>query len=79
MLLDGVWGIRSLLSLDFGSFGAILKAHAHFYGGISYHRKKRREIYAKRKPQKNLTAFWSRSVVWHYFIRGKKTFSDLMQ
>ncbi|MEO0472397.1 MAG: glycosyltransferase family 2 protein [Bacteroidota bacterium] len=79
MLLDGVWGLKSLFSLDFGSFGAILKAHAHFYGGLAYHRRMRKQIYKQQTPRKGLSGFWHKSVVWHYFVRGKKTFNDLMK
>ncbi|MCI4668710.1 MAG: glycosyltransferase family 2 protein [Bacteroidia bacterium] len=77
MVLDGIWGLSTLLKGDFKTIGAILKGHFAFYGKLGFWRKRRREIYPvapKAFPKKG---FLNQSIVWQYFGKGKKTWSEV--
>lgn len=78
MILDGVAGMRFLLSGDFSHFVAVLKAHFSFYGSFGKTMRKRRELKKKIK-QYTTTAVYRKSIVIDYYLRGKKKFSDLDQ
>lgn len=79
LVLDGVWGAKSILRGDFKTVGAILKAHFAFYGRIGYLRQRRREIYGTRTLPNSLSlqGVYPRSIVWQYFAKGKKRFGEL--
>ena len=79
LALDGVWGIKSLITGDFNTLLAILKAHFAFYGQFAFWVMKKREIYEKVKPQKKLSGFFPVSIVWQYFIKRRKTFLQILQ
>jgi nitrite reductase/ring-hydroxylating ferredoxin subunit len=74
LILDGVWGAKSLLSLDWKTPLAIIKAHFAFYGDLGTWRKQRREYYGSDGPPKAKVGWYERSVVWQHFARGKKRF-----
>lgn len=76
MSLDGVAAIKGLLSGNFGEFVAILKAHLHFYRGLPGFIRKRK-MARKQVKERNLKGIYKGSVVWEYFIKGKKKFSEL--
>ena len=76
MVLDGVAGMKFLLSGDFSHFNAVLKAHFSFYGMFGKTMKKRRAL-QKQVKQYTTTAVYRRSIVVDYYLRGKKKFSDL--
>lgn len=78
MILDGVWAARSILTGDFKTPVAILKAHFAFYGDIGTWRKQRRERYGNEGPPKPTIGWHNKSTVWQHFIQGKKTFGELM-
>lgn len=71
MLLDGVAALKFLLSGNFGDFIAVFKAHFAFYLRLSKTLKKRSSNYPKIGQQLN------GSIVYNYFIKGKKKFTDL--
>ncbi len=78
LVLDGIAGIRALCVGNFGEVGAILKAHFHFYGKIGYWWRKRKTA----NPQKfdaikHYPAIYPKSIVWQYFAKGKKLFTQL--
>lgn len=77
LLLDGVWGAKALTSLDFGTIGAIFKAHWHFFFELSKWRKYRRTTYADVKPGTPTQGWLNQSIVWQFFIRRTKRFSSL--
>lgn len=79
LLLDGVWGAKCALKNDWKTVGAILKGHLQFYRTIPIWRARRRQLYANRAPQalSQIKGFYGRSIVWQYYLRGKKTFSSL--
>lgn len=70
MCLDGVAGIQFIFQGKFKHMLAILKAHFEFYHLISKYLKKRSVI------QKS-DYFYTKSIVWSYFIQKKKTFDKL--
>ncbi|MBO6607448.1 glycosyltransferase family 2 protein [Psychroserpens sp.] len=65
MLLDGIAGLKFLLSFKGNHFLAILKAHFSFYGQLSKLFKARRNIPQQKKY------YNERSIVWSYFVRKR--------
>ena len=76
--LDGIAGLRFLLSGDLFHFFALLKAHFSFYALLGKMLIKRRE-FKKKIVHYCDTCVYNGSVVWTYFGRGKKKFSELSQ
>ena len=81
LCLDGVAGIRFLLQGKFSFFLAILKAHLHFYMGLNYYLKRRKEnkVFIKRFTigPPNDSGLLKRSLIWSYFIKKQKTFTAI--
>lgn len=77
LILDGLAGIRFLILGQFKLFFSVFKAHFAFYASLSSTLRKRKQ----NKPKRNVNkAGWYKgSLVWDYFIGGKKKFSDLSQ
>ena len=75
MMLDAISAWRGLLSGDSGYFFAICKAHLHVKGWLFF--KKKRSVFPVKKSGK-LYGWYNGSVVWEYFIRKKKTFSEII-
>lgn len=76
MLLDGLAAFKFLLEGQPGHFRAVLRAHFSFYKGFSACNQKRKMLSSTiREP--NLHGYYERSVVWQYFVRRVKKFSDL--
>ncbi len=73
MLLDGVAAIQLLLQMKPLHFFAVLKAHFSFYCLLPNTIVKRRKI----KKQKGYAA--QKSIVWQYFVKGKRLYSDLIK
>lgn len=74
--LDGLAGMKFLLSGDVSHFFAVIKAHFSYYAHMGSMLRKRREI--KRKVRRYATScVYKASIVAAYFIGGKKKFSDL--
>jgi hypothetical protein len=76
MILDGVAGIKFLLSLEFDNFKALLKAHYSFYANLSKMRKKRRVLNPLVTKEFH-NEIYNGSIIADYFIQSKKRFSDL--
>ena len=77
LCLDGIWGMRALLRLDFKTIFAIIKAHFAFYLAVPYHWKQKRKLYKKLdKFPKLETGVYAGSAVWQHFVKGKRQFSD---
>ncbi len=76
LLLDLTSGLQALISGQAKEMGAILKAHAHFLGSFGKWIRKRKDIYSQ-VPYKELKGIYSRSIVWQFFIRGRKIYSEL--
>jgi GT2 family glycosyltransferase len=75
MLLDAISAWRGLFSGDSGYFFAICKAHWHFAVWLIFNKKQ--SIFAI-KNTKKLCGWYNGSVVWDYFIKKKKTFSEII-
>lgn len=75
MILDGVAGIQFLLKGEWRNTLAIVQAHFSFYMSFSYWSHQR-----KHRHTKQITSdipLYSRSIVWEYFVKGKKTYLAL--
>lgn len=75
MIMDALSAWRGLLSGDMGFFIAIFKAHFHFIGWLFF--KKNQSVFPVKKGGK-LSGWYNGSVVWAYFIKKKKTFSEII-
>ena len=71
LILDGIAGIKFLLELRPIHSWAILKAHISFYKNFYKFLKKRRKL--QKKSDYNLHT----SIVWQYFVLGRKKFENL--
>ncbi len=76
MILDGVAGLKFLIGGDFAHFTAILKAHFNFYCNLKTTLKKRSALKTKIKKYTS-TALYLHSILSDYYLRGKKTFSEI--
>jgi GT2 family glycosyltransferase len=75
MFLDAVSAWRGLFSGDGGYFIAVIKAHLHYAGWFLFHQKE--SIFPVKKDGK-LNGWYKGSVAWAYFIRKKKSFSEIV-
>jgi GT2 family glycosyltransferase len=77
LILDGVAGAQALFTGKYKDTITIFKAHFNFYFSISKWSRKRKlierevDVYAKSK------VIYRKSIIWDYFIKKKKVFSDL--
>jgi GT2 family glycosyltransferase len=71
LILDGIAGIRFLIELRPVHTFAILRAHINFYKNFKKFLGKRKKL--QKKQNYNLHT----SIVWQYFILGRKKFKDL--
>lgn len=78
LILDGVAGIRFLAQGKISFVYAILKAHLHFYTRMKLFLNKRREnIKMYKSHQFNNKGRISQLIIWQYFVKKKKFFSEL--
>ncbi len=78
MILDGVAGIQFLTKGKYKDTLAIIKAHWHVYLHWNTWMKIRSTTRKLDKAQLYaLPGFYHRSIVWQYFIKGRKRFPDL--
>lgn len=66
LVLDGISGVKLLLSGSFADFWAVIKAHFAFYTMIPK---------LERHSPKEVSQIYQKSIVWEYFGKGKKKFS----
>ncbi|AKQ47518.1 glycosyl transferase family 2 [Rufibacter radiotolerans] len=76
MILDGVAAGQYSVKGDFKQVNAIWRAHRAFFKEKKNWDGKR-QANAVKKPTSQLTGWYPQSVVWQYFIKGKKTFKSL--
>lgn len=83
LILDGVAGLKFLLDGQFSSVIAIIKAHWAFFASIGKLNKKKSNYDKLIKKYKAGSAIskstYSTSIVWDYYVRKKKTFSQLIK
>jgi len=71
LVLDGIAGVKFLLSFKASHTLAIIRAHFSFYSHFSRLKKQRKALIQK-------TNYYHKpSIVWQYFIKNKKTFNSL--
>lgn len=76
ILLDDVATFQALIKGDLITFKAIQKAHFYFLKWIFLRKK---QIALPKKYLANLHGTYNRSIVWQYFIKKRKTFSEILQ
>ncbi|WP_192821164.1 glycosyltransferase family 2 protein [Rufibacter sp. LB8] len=76
LVLDGVAAAQFLFKGNTKDLAAVYKAHRAFFGLKSYLKAKRAEVPVK-KETSHLVGWYGQSVVWDYFVKGKKTFREL--
>lgn len=81
LILDGVAGIKFLFDGKLSSLSAIIKAHWSFFLSLGILNKKKRHykslINKYRIGPAIKNSNFSTSIVWDYYLRGKKVFSAL--
>lgn len=81
LVLDGVAAVMFLAKGQFKHISAILRAHFSFYGNFFIlldRRKKYTQIIEKQRiAPENKVGILKGSIVWKYYVEGKKYFSDL--
>jgi GT2 family glycosyltransferase len=76
LVLDGVAGLKFLTAGELANFWAVIRAHFSFYVKFGYWRKRR--LMAQPHLQAAQRAgVYNGSLVWAYFARGKRKFSEL--
>lgn len=73
MLLDAVAALKFFLELKPIHSWAVLKAHLSFYRQLSYYLSKRKEQINKKENY-----YHSKSIIWQYFVAGRKKFKQLL-
>jgi len=80
MLMDYVWGIKSLFTGDAATITAIFRGHRDYLQNRSKWMVKTLRIYNAHLPHKfPETGFYNGSIVWQYFVRGKKKWSSVFK
>ena len=74
-LLDAVSAWKSLLAGEAIYFLAISEAHLAFIKWLLF---KQNESVFPKKRKANLAGWYLHSVVWKHFVRGKKTFTEIV-
>lgn len=81
LVLDGVAGLKFLIGGNFSGFLSVIKAHFTIYGRLGSILRSRKEIKNKLKDlsigSKNESGRYNGSIVFQYFLQGKKKYSDL--
>ena len=81
LILDGLSGGVFLLQGKFSFIWAIIRAHFAFYEQLSRLRKRKKEeitrIEQLRIGPYNKTGRYKKSIIWDYFVRKKKKYSEL--
>ncbi len=77
-LIDGIAALKFLLTLKFKDAFAILKAHREYYRSLP-ELKKQREAIQLRTSTKIHNEMLNQSIVLHFFLKGKKKFSDFKE
>jgi GT2 family glycosyltransferase len=75
-LLDSISAWKSLFAGEAVYFWAILEAHLAFFKWLVVSRKK--SLFPSNKRGK-LLGWYIGSVVWQYFVRGRKTFTEIVK
>jgi GT2 family glycosyltransferase len=77
MLLDGVAFLRSLAGGRLRECGAIFRAHMHFYRSLPGLISTRKKLVDARSVPDDKPVLHPYSIIWQYFLRGRRTFRSL--
>lgn len=75
LILDGISAFKFLLEGEFFYFMAVAKAHIQYVKWLLLYR--RRSIFPVKKGGQ-LAGWYNGSIVWKYFIKGQKIFSEIV-
>jgi hypothetical protein len=75
IILDATAAFKALTENKPGTFIAVFKAHLHYVKWIFI---KKNRIRLPKLKTKALIAVYKGSVVWQYFVRNRKTFSEII-
>lgn len=76
LMLDAVAAWKALLGGDSGFFKAVVKSQLHFARWIFF--QQRKSIFPARRHRLH-DGVYGGSVVWNYFVKGKKRFSEIVK
>lgn len=76
LLLNGISAIRDLLAGRTGYFWAIHRAEIAFFGWLLF--KQRNSVLPPGRSNNRFSGWYRGSVVWDSFVRGRRTFSEIM-
>ncbi len=76
LLLDWIAALKFILSGTVLDGFAVLKAHVHFFG--HFRRETRRRMGSASRRYKKLPTQYKGSVVWDFFILGKRKFAEIL-
>jgi GT2 family glycosyltransferase len=76
MMIDGVAALSFLARGEFKQFGAVFKAHIAFYGKLTSFLKKRKTL-KNSSTTFNSTGLFRGNLLWNYYAKGVKKYSDL--
>lgn len=77
MLLDVIAIARSIVTLKMTDVKAVSRAHRHFLARLGYWIGKRKQTKKDQTELRNTIGIYARSIVWDYFVKSKKKYSDL--
>jgi hypothetical protein len=72
LILDGIAAMKFLITAGFKDFFAVSKAHISFYRSLRKTRQKRNKL-----KQGQVQNIYQKNIVFEYYLRGKKKFTDL--
>ncbi len=75
-ILDGIAGLKFLLSFDFKHFTSVLKAHKSYYAELKKLKSKRKNI-SRENNETTYSLIHNKSIVWQYFAKKIDRFSEL--
>ena len=75
-ILDGISAWKGLLNGDVAFFKAIVKAHIAV---ITWWLKGEKQYTANRKPIKKLKGVYGGTIVWQHFVKGKRSFKEIIK
>lgn len=74
--LDGIAGAKFLFGGQFKHFWVVIKAHFAYYGALGSLNKKRKAV--KLLGSQPVRTIHNKSVIFAYYLKGKKTYSDFI-
>lgn len=78
LILDGISAVQLLLKGKWRDIQAIFMAHIYVYLNFKNILAKRKQVHKLlKKENATLSSIYNKSIVWQYFIRGKKTYHQL--